>query len=75
MRPGQFEIENEFIHPDYKAPYQNNDILLFKLRKLVTFGVTMRPICLFTSRSIPEAQLKKIIITGWGTTGAGILLS
>lgn len=71
-RPNVFRIINRYVHPGYKPPQIDNDIALFELQHPITFSTAIRPICLFTSNSIPAILKNQTYVTGWGRTAAGM---
>jgi hypothetical protein len=66
-----FRIAQRFNHPEYRKPFINHDIALYKLDKEVRFSPFVRPICLYTSAQTPTNYVKKNVVAGWGSTGTG----
>ncbi|XP_051726533.1 trypsin-2-like [Ctenopharyngodon idella] len=64
----QIGVENVFHYPKYNNQFQNNDIMLIKLRKPAIFNMYVKPIPLTTSCSSAGEQC---LVSGWGKTGDG----
>ncbi|XP_026471296.1 trypsin-1-like, partial [Ctenocephalides felis] len=56
-------------HRNFDANSYNHDIALLRLRKPVTFGKTIRPVCLPRTYSDPAG--KEGTVVGWGRTSEG----
>ncbi|XP_026143823.1 ST14 transmembrane serine protease matriptase a isoform X2 [Carassius auratus] len=57
-------------HPYYNHYTYDNDIALMELDSPVTYGATIRPICLPTATDVFPAG-ETVTITGWGATREG----
>lgn len=62
-------VERQIVHPAYDKQKYVNDIAMIRLARNADFsGGAVTPICLPVTRKFMNAALKKLIVTGWGTT-------
>ncbi|KAG4079962.1 hypothetical protein HA402_006274 [Bradysia odoriphaga] len=62
-------IEEVFAHPLYDRPRYSNDIAVIRLSAPANMTPeSVRPICLPTTFRVQSTVLKRVSITGWGTT-------
>ena len=60
------EISKVWFDTDFYRPLLSNDLAILTLKNPVTFGPKIYPICLPNS----EDNLSKLVVAGWGYTGA-----
>ncbi|ODM90663.1 Serine protease snake [Orchesella cincta] len=58
-----------YVHPEYKAPLQYNDIAIIKLESDVPFSRSVLPACLPDPADRLDRTLS-VEVSGWGQTGA-----
>lgn len=58
-------VTNIIKHPQYKPPSRYNDIALLKLKDKLSFGTSIRPACLHTTKDLSTTQ-KSLTALGWG---------
>ncbi|KAJ6597425.1 Serine protease grass, partial [Pseudolycoriella hygida] len=62
-------IEEKFAHPMYDKPRFSNDVAILRLARPANMTPeSVRPICLPTTFEVQNTTLKRVSVTGWGTT-------
>ena len=59
--------------PAFNKDTMNNDIVILKLAKSLTFNKNVQPACLPDASFSPDTSKKPAVVSGWGTTKEGIL--
>jgi len=67
----QVQVAQIFMHPQYNARTQTNDVALMRLSSPVTYTNHIRPVCLPTTVDEFLVAGKGVFVTGWGTTSSG----
>ncbi|ODN01062.1 Serine protease snake [Orchesella cincta] len=63
-------VQDIFVHPDYKRPLKYHDIGLIKLDKKVKFSRSVQPACLPRPEYRPETT-SEFFTSGWGRLDSG----
>ncbi|XP_055613018.1 serine protease grass-like [Uranotaenia lowii] len=78
-KPVDYGIESMVVHENYNKPTRSNDIGLIRLDRDVKMDDHIHPICLPVTPALRSLELKRYLVTGWGTTenqiGSDVLLS